>query len=65
MWGNSQSSIRTPIGHPFMIRYKSMVSRVLIQDEDSKSDSRKGVTVQVRSAAPLYSVNFSFNFFFF
>ena len=36
-----------------------------IEDEDSKSDSRKGVTVQVRSAVPLYSVNFSFNFFFF
>ena len=52
MWGNSQSSIRTSIGHLFMIRYKSMVSRVLIQDEDSKSDSRKGVTVQVRSAVP-------------
>ena len=36
-----------------------------IEDEDSKSDSRKGVTVQVRSAVRLYSVNFSSNFFFF
>ena len=25
-----------------------------IEDEDSKSDSRKGVTVQVRSAVPFY-----------
>ena len=33
-----------------------------IEDEDSKSDSRKGVTVQVRSAVPICKRVFFLNF---